>query len=628
MIGKLLGGRYEIIEKIGDGGMAIVYKAKCHLLNRYVAVKILRSEYTCDQEFVERFNRESQSAARLSHPNIVNVYDVGQEGNIYYIVMEYIKGSTLKQIIRQRGKLDPEEAVNIALQICSALAHAHKNDVIHRDIKPQNIVVTEEGIVKVADFGIARMLNASTITLNNSNIMGSVHYFSPEQARGIYTDVQTDIYSLGIVLYEMVTGTVPFKGETSVSVALKHINDVIKIPDDMVDDIPKSLRDIIEKATRKDKDIRYKTAQEMCVDLKKFIRDPEGDFVIKPDNSDAPTRIMKPVDSNDTKGRAKKRKKNKNKIMRAIFISSIIIILIAMSIFIVRAIYENYYYVEEVDVPELIGLTEQRAEELLEQKGLNIVIKERAYDKEYEKGTIISQDPEEDAKVKKGTDVKVVVSMGPSTILVPKITSLTERDAIILLKQKGLIPGKIENEHNNSIPENYVFEQNPKEGISVEEGTSIDFKISKGPKDTKTKVPVLIGQSLNEVEDFLASQNLRLGRSIAKNTTAYPEGIIVEQGVEPGTYVEMNTPIDVYVSTGKLPQKNLEIQLPDNMEQEYRVRVLQIKDGNIKEIHNKMHTPDQKKLNLVISGEGIVTIQVYIDDSDECYINEDIDMDR
>jgi len=302
LLGRILGERYELIEKIGSGGMAIVYKAKCHLLKRHVAVKILRPELVEDESFVARFKRESLAAASLSHPNIVNIYDVGEENGVYYIVMEYVNGKTLKEYIREKERLEWEEAVRIAAQICSALKHAHKNGIVHRDIKPQNILISEDGTVKVADFGIARAVSSATVTIAGANVMGSVHYFSPEQARGGYVDEKSDIYSLGIVLYEMVTGNVPFEGDTAISVALKHIQERVKPPWELNPSIPKSLNDVIEKATEKDQAGRYQTAGEMLRDLQRVLRDPEGNFVVRNIDSDLPTQVMEPVKPNANPG--------------------------------------------------------------------------------------------------------------------------------------------------------------------------------------------------------------------------------------------------------------------------------------------------------------------------------------
>lgn len=300
--------------------MAVVYKARCHLLKRFVAVKILRPELVENEEFVLRFKRESQSAASLSHPNIVNIYDVGQEGDIHYIVMEYVDGKTLKEYIREKGRLDPEEAARICIQICQALSHAHKNGIVHRDIKPQNILISRDGDVKVADFGIARAATTATVTMAGSNVIGSVHYFSPEQARGGLVSYQSDIYSLGIVLYEMVTGVVPFEGDSAITVALKHIQEKITPVRDINPEIPKSIQYIIEKATEKDISLRYKDTAELLKDLRRALKEPDGNFVSKDKDKSAldeqTTQVMPPIvlheDRIDRKQKRMKRQSVKN----------------------------------------------------------------------------------------------------------------------------------------------------------------------------------------------------------------------------------------------------------------------------------------------------------------------------
>jgi serine/threonine protein kinase len=291
MESNVLGNRYELIEKIGGGGMALVYKARCRLLNRFVAVKILREEFTGDEEFVKRFEIEAQSAASLSHPNIVPIYDVGNENNIFYIVMEYIDGITLKEYIVRNGPLDWKDAVRIAIQICSAIEHAHSKQIIHRDIKPQNILMTQDGIAKVTDFGIARAVTSSTITMVGSTI-GSVHYFSPEQARGGYIDEKSDLYSLGIIMYEMITGKMPFDGESPVAIALKHIQDKPIQPIDLNKDIPRALNDIIMKAIKKEQSGRYQTATEMSEDLYRVFKEPNGDFAEDNGTDENPERYL------------------------------------------------------------------------------------------------------------------------------------------------------------------------------------------------------------------------------------------------------------------------------------------------------------------------------------------------
>ena len=310
LIGKMLDNRYEILEKIGNGGMATVFKAKCHVLNRFVAVKILRDEFTTDSEFIKRFNSEAQSAASLTHPNIVSIYDVGNEDNLYYIVMELIQGKTLKEIINEDGKLPWKWSVNIAIQIASALETAHKNNIIHRDIKPHNIIITEDGMAKVTDFGIAKAVSNSTITAFGTTI-GSVHYFSPEHARGGYTDAKSDLYSLGVVMYEMLTGKVPFDADTPVSIALKHMQEEPKAPKELNEKIPVAVNDIILKSMRKDTNLRYQNAASMLSDLKRALKDPEGNFV---DNQDYEENMpTQKISIKDIEEEAKKTETNRNK---------------------------------------------------------------------------------------------------------------------------------------------------------------------------------------------------------------------------------------------------------------------------------------------------------------------------
>ena len=311
--GRLLGNRYEILEKIGSGGMATVYKAKCHVLNRYVAIKILRDEFTTDEEFVKRFEVEAQSAASITHPNIVSIYDVGVDGNLHYIVMELIKGKTLKDIIvEERGPLPWKWSVNIAIQIASALETAHKNHIIHRDIKPHNIIITEDGVAKVTDFGIAKAVSNSTITAFGTTI-GSVHYFSPEHARGGYTDEKSDIYSLGVVMYEMLTGRVPFDADTPVSVALKHMQEEPTPAIAVNPAVPIAVNDIIMKALKKDTNLRYQSATAMLIDLRRALKEPQGNFVDNNEYVDFPTQRISTVLDEDKNPRATDKKKKPNK---------------------------------------------------------------------------------------------------------------------------------------------------------------------------------------------------------------------------------------------------------------------------------------------------------------------------
>lgn len=369
MIGKMLGNRYELLEKIGEGGMAEVYKAKCHSLNRFVAVKILKAEYSSDKDFVEKFKREATAAASLSDNNIVTIYDVGTEDGINYIVMEYVKGKTLKDIIREKRRLSNEETVEVAIQIAKALSCAHKNNIIHRDIKPHNIMVTEDGMVKVTDFGIAKASNSVTIT-NTSKVLGSAHYFSPEQAKGSYVDFRTDIYSLGIVIYEMITGRVPFNADSPVSVALKHIQETPVPPKDINSSIPNSLNNLILKAIEKEPIKRYQSIKEMLSDLEKIKNDWNYNIPITTFDNDE-TRVMDPVNIEDEyeEDDEDKIKKPMDKKKKRILILSISVVLVfVLGILAAYFAFKGTGSKGDVAIPNIVGLKSDEAKSLLKQK--------------------------------------------------------------------------------------------------------------------------------------------------------------------------------------------------------------------------------------------------------------------
>ena len=374
--GRLIGNRYEILEKIGNGGMATVYKARCHVLNRNVAVKVLKEEFTTDAEFVKRFNIEAQSAASLSHPNIVSIYDVGNEGDIYYIVMELVQGKTLKEIITDEGILPWKWTVNIAIQIASALEVAHRHNIVHRDIKPHNIIITEDGTAKVTDFGIAKAVSNSTITSFGATI-GSVHYFSPEQARGGYTDAKSDLYSLGVVMYEMLTGKVPFDADTPVSVALKHMQEVPVEPKTLNPTIPDSVNKIIIKAMQKEPSLRYISATEMLTDLKESIKNPNGNFVVMSKAvTDEPTRVMNVEEAEkEAKREEKQGKKKKNKAKKIVLIVFLCLLIFFGAMFGTWKLLTGGR-TKEVQIPSLVGTNIEEAKTKLDELKLKYEITE------------------------------------------------------------------------------------------------------------------------------------------------------------------------------------------------------------------------------------------------------------
>ena len=468
--GKVLGSRYELIEKIGSGGMATVYKARDLVLKRYVAVKVLREEYTTDNEFIKRFNTEAESAASLTHPNIVSVYDVGKEGSLYYIVMELIKGKTLKEIIVEDGRMGWKWSVKIAKQIAQALETAHKNNIIHRDIKPHNIIITEDGTAKVTDFGIAKAVSNSTITAFGTTI-GSVHYFSPEHARGGYTDAKSDLYSLGVVLYEMVTGRVPFDADTPVSVALKHMQEKPIEPIVLNPAIPQSLNNLIMKAMQKDPNQRYSSATEMIEDLDRIIKNPEIGV----------SRVAEDTEPSKKEGTgtAKRAKEGKfakfnrfleeHKFVKAALIGIIFLIVFISTIAITLGVL-NSKQPKDVALPKLVGLTFDEAKAKVAESKITVKIQEEKYDPEVPEGKIISQDPKYQENfaftVKEGSTINVIISKGQELVKVTKLVGKTKDEARKELKELGL-EMELEEEYSDEVEAGIIIEQDKQEGEEI-----------------------------------------------------------------------------------------------------------------------------------------------------------------
>jgi len=622
LIGKILGGRYELIEKIGGGGMAVVYKAKCHLLNRFVALKILRPEFVEDEEFVYRFKRESQSAASLSHQNIVNIYDVGQEDDIHYIVMEYVKGETLKDYIRRNKRLSPEKATRIAIQICSALDHAHKNHIIHRDIKPQNILVGQDGTIKVTDFGIARAATSSTVTMSGTNVIGSVHYFSPEQARGGFIDEKSDIYSLGIALYEMVTGTVPFEGDSPVSIAIKHIQEAVKPPGEINPDVPPSLEDIILKAIEKDPSRRYASAREMEEDLARSLREPYGNFVVKIlDNSDAPTQAIPVIrEGNEYIHQQEIEDKHTGtgkvhfRIARMV-IASIVLIGLFVTLFLIgRNIYNNNFRISEIQVPDVTRVSEEEAKNILAGKGLQMIVVGSETSNTVPEGMVISQTPKKNTMVRQGSKVEVVISSGPKKIPVPEVVKSSYIDAANKIEAAGLNVGNVEAVITDKYPTNFVLEQDPKPGQEVLPGTEVNLKVSKIPEPEIVSVPSVIGLQFDDAEAFLKKYKLEVGKVTYQYSDAQL-GVVIDQSPVPESDVEEKTKIDLVVSKGYKQSYPKEVTVPLNgIEDNTRVRIVLIDQaGNEKEVYNQIHNKGDSEITTFINDEhGIQTLVVYI----------------
>lgn len=564
MSSRTLAGRYELLEKIGDGGMAFVYKARCKLLNRYVAVKILKPEFTKDVTFIENFRRESQAAASLSHPNIVNVYDVGREGNINYIVMELVEGKVLSDIIKEEGFLPVPRALSIVKQIASALSHAHKNQIIHRDVKPHNILITEDGAAKITDFGIAKAVNAATIIGHSGTVMGSVHYFSPEQARGAYVDEKSDIYSLGIVLYEMLTGKVPFDADNPVAVAMKHLNEEMTPPSRLREGIPKDVEAIVLKASEKYQTNRYRSADEMLEALNQAeanLQEP----AVSARGSDRKssldsTMMMKLVNSSSSpedreagsrntgdkvlKGK-KKFRLNKAKVLAIVLA---LVFAFPASQFLLSAI-EAGTAPEEVNVPKVIGMSVDEAAEALKEFGLELAVDKTVYNSEYESGLIVSQDPDEGMPVKSGKTVKVNVSKGTEDGTVPNVVGKTLSDGVFILESYGYAKGGVSEEYSE-LPMGIIIRQTPDAGSKADSGARVSLVVSLGQKVETTTVPKLIGFDVDAAKAALEREKLALGSTDYAPSYTFAPNIVIEQSVTAGSAVDTGTPVNITISTG------------------------------------------------------------------------------
>ncbi len=636
MESNVLGNRYELIEKIGGGGMALVYKARCRLLNRFVAVKILREEFTGDEEFVKRFEVEAQSAASLSHPNIVPIYDVGNENNIFYIVMEYIDGITLKEYIIRNGPLDWKESVKIAIQICSAIEHAHSKQIIHRDIKPQNILMTRDGIAKVTDFGIARAVTSSTITMVGSTI-GSVHYFSPEQARGGYIDEKSDLYSLGIIMYEMITGKMPFDGESPVAIALKHLQDRPVQPVELNKDIPKALNDIIMKAIKKEQSGRYQTATEMSEDLYRVFKEPNGNFAEDNGNDENPTRRIKAIDEYELMGeedftikRGKKVDKKKKKTDKLSIMLAVIVSLFVIGIF----SYIGYSVIVSSLSPEAKKFVVKNYEgknfyDIVDElKEANIdVIENWVYDDTVDKDIIISQsvEPSSEFKMTGYNTIEFKISKGPHLVDIPDLSGEPIIEAEIALQQIFSLKPKIVDEYSEIFPAGHVIGTYPPANEKVKPDTEIIIYKSIGPEIKQTTVPNLTNKTYAEAQIDLSDAKLRVGKLYPEDRSPGNAKIIKQEPVA-GEVVDQETAVNMYFEQAKYVTIPIRLNDPDIYKETIKT-VVQITPSNTNEtsiIYEDNVDKDDFPLNIEdipVPENGSTKVRVLLDDKLSTEIN-------
>ena len=563
MIGKMLDNRYELLEVIGSGGMAVVYKAKCHRLNRLVAVKVLKSDLAEDADFRRRFRDESQAVAMLSHPNIVSVYDVSR-GETEYIVMELIDGITLKQYMEKRGQLNWREALHFITQIMKALSHAHSRGIIHRDIKPQNIMVLRDGSVKVADFGIACLANAANTLTQEA--LGSVHYMSPEQARGDRTDARSDIYSAGVVLYEMLTGRLPFEGDSAVSVAIQHLSSVPLSPREINPDVPEALELICMKAMASDIDKRYASADEMLADLEEFRKNPDVDLDFSIEDLhreavDEPTQYIpavrpaagkaQPVEEESEEDEAPRKKDPR----RLLTIIAAAVAAVALIVLLWHAIFSDLFGKEqtptEFEVPNLFGMTIAAAEADERVKDIFVIEQIGQRTSEYEAGTIIEQSPEKGKMVKGNRVISVFVSTGAKTEAMPNLVNTEKRSASLQLKNLDLdlvIDDTLE-EYSETITAGYVIRTIPEASATLNVGDTVTLVISKGSAKKPVTVITFTGSDIEIVRQQATQMGLVVG-DVTERADVSPAGTVLEQSIAPETDVKEGTTITFVVSSG------------------------------------------------------------------------------
>ena len=603
MIGRLISGRYRIEAVVGTGGMAVVYRALDLQENRTVAIKVLRPEYESDMEFVRRFSREAEAAAKMSHENIVNMLDVGIEGDMRYIVMEYVDGQTLKEMIRDEGRIHPDVALRMTIRILAAVDHAHRNGIVHRDIKPQNILVDKQGQVKVADFGIARLKASQTTQLDpNGSAMGSVHYLSPEQARGEVADEQSDLYSVGVVLYEMLTGHVPFDGDTTISVALKHVNEQPASMRTRNSHISRALDEVVMRALCKDKQLRYQSAAEMAADLRMTISHPRGGFVHYPTKrEEAPPEPVR----EEPKKHAQQAKLWRKRLMRWLIVVTTAVLICALAALGI-ALQERY---ATVNMPFLIGETEEDAVQKMEALGVTATVV-NAYSDDYAAGTVMLQSREPGEAVRKSAKITLTVSLGSQWYYLENLTGWSEEDARATLGDAGVRSVEIVYVQSDR-PVGSVVSMNLSAGWQSRD-SEVVLKVS----GQCVSVPSLSGLTLEGAQAVIEAEGLVLGTVSEGDSADARSGAVIAQSIAPYTQVLTGTAVDLTLCRTQeirySPDAPLTLVVPLN---NLRVSVnLITPSGASMEVYREVLPEGTHAISLTSTEQGLHQLYIYMDD--------------
>lgn len=630
-VGKRLDGRYEIQEIIGVGGMAVVYKAYDNQEDRLVAIKILKEEFLSNQEFLRRFKNESKAIAMLSHPNIVNVYDVSFGDLIQYIVMEYIEGITLKEVIEREGSLRWKDAVHFTIQILKALQHAHDNGIVHRDVKPQNIIVLKDGTIKVTDFGIARFARSDQRTITDKAI-GSVHYISPEQARGEKTDEKADIYSVGVMLYEMLTGRLPFQADSAVSVAIMQLQREPQPPTEINPSIPLGLEQITMHAMQKSQERRYQSAAEMLCDLGNFRKDPTITFSYSYFVDDAPTKFIGNIGNNEEKIQEKEEEKEKNNIipiLSGIAVTLVIAIVVLAAIFVPK-LFKNTG--SEMSCPKFVGMKLTEIKNNTEYTDNFIFTEKWETNSDFDYGYVYEQSIKEGQKIKADTKITLYVSMGQSTEKVPDVDGQLESYAVSRLKTSGFVT-KVVEEASDEVEAGYVIRTEPQKTTVVAKGETITVVVSTGKPQKFVTVPDVSGQPVEQAKKQLKDSGLTARTeetklNIKPGEDFQPEGYVIKQSPQSTSEkVAEGTEVTLYISSG-LYETNVEISLPQDLEEQICKVSLWLDGRKVKESEELDLTKVKKyTFNEISSATKTATYQIKINIKDEYTEYQDISVD-